>query len=62
MLPVLTGSVCLLCSSFLTPQHTGGKAEALPSSVGLLEPSPQLVLRCWASPPQTYHLEPRNPV
>lgn len=23
MLPVLTGSVCLLCSRFLTPQHTG---------------------------------------
>lgn len=24
MLPVLTGSVCLLCGRFLTPQHTGG--------------------------------------
>lgn len=24
MLPVLPGSVCLLCGRFLTPQHTGG--------------------------------------
>lgn len=35
--------------------------EALTSSVGLLGPSPQLAVRCWASPPQTHHLEPRNP-
>lgn len=35
--------------------------EALTSSVGLLGPSPQPAIRCWASPPQTHHLEPRNP-
>lgn len=40
MFPVLTGSVCLLCGHFLTPQHTGG---ALPSSAGLLGPGPSLL-------------------
>lgn len=38
-----------------------GSPEALTNSVGLLGLGPQPDLRCWASPLQTHHLEPRNP-
>ena len=53
-------SQALFVCSVAASSHPG-TPEVLTSSAGLLGPGPQPALRCWASPPQTHHLEPRNP-